>query len=120
MWVPESESREQILDLYARAIAAAENTVDALPLDAPGQVMWWPEDRCQVTLGQILVHVLNEVARHAGHADIVRELIDGQVGRYAGDPSLGSLDSSERAARCARIEEAARAATKDGQPATSR
>lgn len=34
-----------------------------------------------VNLRWILAHLLEEVARHAGHADIIRELIDGQTGR---------------------------------------
>jgi hypothetical protein len=29
----------------------------------------------------VLMHLLEETARHAGHADIVRELIDGRTGR---------------------------------------
>ena len=45
---------------------------------------WWSEPR--VTLHRILVHVIAETHRHAGHADIVRELIDGTVGmRRTGD-----------------------------------
>ena len=40
----------------------------------------WPGERAAVTLHQILVHVIAETHRHAGHADIVRELIDGAVG----------------------------------------
>ena len=53
-------------------------TIEALTLDSPGRVpWWWPPERQQVTLQQIMVHVTVEIARHAGHADIVRELIDG-------------------------------------------
>ena len=37
---------------------------------------WW--SRPDVTLHGVLVHVVAEAARHVGHADIVRELIDGQ------------------------------------------
>ena len=44
-----------------------------------------PPERQQVTLQQIMVHVTVEIARHAGHADIVRELIDGAAGDNDGN-----------------------------------
>jgi hypothetical protein len=34
-----------------------------------------------VNLRWVLMHLLEETARHAGHADVIRELIDGQTGR---------------------------------------
>lgn len=80
MWATPGESREDIIALYRRAWAVTDATVDALPLDAVGRVPWWPPERAEVTLHQILVHVATETHRHAGHADIVRELIDGAVG----------------------------------------
>ena len=43
----------------------------------------------EVTLHRILVHMLAETNRHAGHADIVRELIDGAAGFAADDDNLG-------------------------------
>jgi hypothetical protein len=39
------------------------------------------DDRGHVTLRWIIAHLLEETARHAGHADILRELIDGVTGR---------------------------------------
>ena len=110
MWVKESETREQILSFLAQAEAVADATIDALDLSSPGTVFWWPPDRRTVTLQQILVHVIAEVQRHAGQADILRELIDGQVGRYPGDPSIDDHTPEEWAARRARIEQAAHAA----------
>jgi hypothetical protein len=80
MWATADQSREQIVALYHRAWAHADATINALPLDATGRVPWWPDERADVTLHQILVHVIAETHRHAGHADIVRELIDGAVG----------------------------------------
>jgi uncharacterized damage-inducible protein DinB len=82
MWVCADESREDILSLYRRAWAHADATIEALPLDAMGHVPphpWWG-DTGDVTLQRIMVHVTVETNRHAGHADIVRELIDGKVG----------------------------------------
>jgi hypothetical protein len=46
----------------------------------------------EVTLHRILVHVLAETNRHAGHADIVRELIDGAAGLRPGNDNLASTD----------------------------
>jgi uncharacterized damage-inducible protein DinB len=80
MWATADESREMIVGLYHRAWAHSDATIHALPLDAIGRVPWWPEDRSEVTLHTILVHMIAETNRHAGHADIVRELIDGAVG----------------------------------------
>jgi uncharacterized damage-inducible protein DinB len=86
MWATADESREQIVDLYRRVWAHSDATIDELPLDAPGTVAWWRAPDNQVTLHHILVHMLAETARHAGHADIVREMIDGTVGlRTPGD-----------------------------------
>lgn len=79
MWATPDQSRAEIVDLYHRSWQLADDTIAALPLDAPGQVPWWG-DQGSVTLHRIIVHMLAETQRHAGHADIVRELIDGSVG----------------------------------------
>jgi len=80
MWATAEESREQIVGLYHRVWAHSDATIEALSLEATGQVPWWPPDHSEVTLHRILVHMIAETDRHAGHADIVRELIDGAVG----------------------------------------
>ncbi len=80
MYATAEESREAVIDFYKRTWAHADATVDELDLDAVGEVPWWPEDRRHPTLHRVLVHVIAETDRHAGHADILRELIDGQVG----------------------------------------
>ena len=41
---------------------------------------WWPPEHRETTLHRILVHLIAETERHAGHADLVRELIDGSAG----------------------------------------
>jgi uncharacterized damage-inducible protein DinB len=94
MWATADESRETIVALYHRVWQHSDATIDALPLDASGQVAWWPEERSQVTLHQILVHVIAETNRHAGHADIVRELIDGAAGLRDGNDNLPSVDEA--------------------------
>ena len=88
MWATADESRDQVIGLYRRAWAHSDATIDALTLDAIGHVPWWPEAQSQVTLHRILVHMIAETNRHAGHADIVRELIDGAVGLRADNPNV--------------------------------
>jgi glucose-6-phosphate dehydrogenase assembly protein OpcA len=85
MWATADESSAQILELYDFAAAHSDETIDALELTDTGSVPWWPAERATVTLQQILIHVAVEFARHAGHADIVRELIDGTAGDDAGN-----------------------------------
>lgn len=91
MWATPDETREQIVELHRYSAAHSDATIEALPLDAPGEVPWWGERR-HVTLHQVLVHMCVETARHAGHADIVRELIDGAVGRRPEDPNIPDID----------------------------
>jgi uncharacterized damage-inducible protein DinB len=79
-YVAENESKEGLIDLYQRVWVFADETIEQLPLDAPGRVPWWPADRQEVTLQRIIVHVIYDLARHAGHADIMREEYDGAIG----------------------------------------
>ena len=78
--VEADQSLTDVLDFYRRVWAHADETIASLPLDAEGHVAWWPPERNPVTLHRILVHVATETYRHAGHADILRELIDGVAG----------------------------------------
>ncbi|WP_258725629.1 DinB family protein [Cellulomonas sp. NS3] len=108
-WVTEHETRAEVLDRYARACRHADATIDALPLDAPGHVPWWP--RPHVRLVDVVVHVLVETSRHTGHADILREGLDGVVG--TGSAAGSPVDDATREARAryrAQVEAAARAA----------
>jgi uncharacterized damage-inducible protein DinB len=77
MYATAAESREQVTDFYRRVWVHADVTIGDLPLDARGAVPWWPEERRHPTLHTVLVHTIQETARHAGHADIIRESIDG-------------------------------------------
>lgn len=87
-WLPADVSSADLVAFCRRAWEFADETIDELPLDAPGRVPWWPAGRADVTLGRVLVHVLTDVARHAGHADILREEADGDTGMLAGRTNL--------------------------------
>ena len=89
MWAKPDESTEYITGLYRRACAHADRVISALDLEAPGYVAHWPEDRRNTTLGVLLIRMVAETAQHAGHADIIRELIDGK-----GGPDQDSIDES--------------------------
>jgi hypothetical protein len=109
-WATAGESREYITGLYREVWAHADATISALPLDAEGHVPWWPTPPNPVTLHTILVHVIAEVQRHAGHADIVRELADGVAGLRPAVSNLPDLDAARWEKYRAQVEQAAREA----------
>lgn len=94
MFASADESAEDIRAFAARAWEHADATIRALPIDAPGVVSWWRPETQNVTLGQILIHVLAEISRHAGHADILREQIDGAAGLNAHSSNLPDGDAA--------------------------
>ncbi len=94
MWATADESRDEIVGLYQRVWAHSDATIDTLALDAIGHVPWWPEEHSAVTLHRILIHMIAETDRHAGHADIVRELIDGAAGLKEGNDNLAAGDQA--------------------------
>jgi hypothetical protein len=93
MWATAEESRDDIVGFYRRVWAHSDATIDALALDATGLVSHWPPERREVTLAFVLVHMIAETHRHAGHADIVRELIDGAAGLRADNGNLPLEDA---------------------------
>lgn len=105
LWATPEESRTAILDGYAAACRHADATIEALPIDAPGFVPWWP--RPNVKLFNVMVHVIGETNRHLGHADLLREEIDGALGS---DPTPSTPEDDEDwAAHRDRLEQLARA-----------
>jgi len=107
MWATADESREQITALYRRAWAHSDATIGTLALDAIGHVPWWPDNRSEVTLHKILVHMIAETDRHAGQADIVRELIDGATGLRNGNDNMAAGDQAWWESYRSRLERAA-------------
>ena len=108
MYATGDETADEILALYRRAWAHTDAVVAESPLDAVGMVPWWSPERRTVTLQQILVHLIAETNRHAGHADLVRELIDSAAGLRADNANLpdvpadwwpGYVEELERIAR---------------------
>lgn len=114
MWATADESREDIVGLYRRAWAHADATLDALALDTVGKVPWWPDGKDEVTLQHAMVRVIADTHRHAGHADILRELMDGAVGMNQGNDSMASHDQAWWEAYRDRLERAAREADRKG------
>ncbi|MFF2619462.1 DinB family protein [Kitasatospora sp. NPDC058046] len=108
LWATEDETREQITGFYQRTWEHSDATINELPLDAPGHVPWWPEPHADTNLFAVMVHVLGESNRHAGHADILRESLDGRTGMRP--EHAKRIDGQARAAYFAKIEQAARSA----------
>jgi uncharacterized damage-inducible protein DinB len=76
--VAPSESTADVLAFYGRARAAADQVIDDLDVDDLGTA-WFGAG---VSLRWVLIHMVEETARHAGHMDILRELIDGTTGDH--------------------------------------
>ncbi|WP_439937409.1 DinB family protein [Nocardia sp. N13] len=108
MWATEGESRDDVVDRYRRVWAHGDATVEALDLGATGRVAWWGD--AEVPLFNVLVHLLAETSRHAGHADVLREGLDGAVGTDAEAMTAEGHDAAFWSDRRAEIEAAARAA----------
>ncbi|MEJ7775651.1 MAG: DinB family protein [Nocardioidaceae bacterium] len=85
MWATAGQSREELLGLYRKAWAHSDESIATLELTTPARVAWWPEERRETTFGHLLVRVVAETAQHAGHADILRELLDGRGGPDSGE-----------------------------------
>lgn len=77
------DSTTGILAFYSRARAAADQVIGSIDLDEAGTTMFGDT----VSLRWAVIHILEDTARHAGHIDIMRELIDGMVGDHQRDGS---------------------------------
>lgn len=108
LWATADESREQIVGLYRRVWAHSDATIQALDLDAAGHVPWWTTGQQGVTLRRILVHMIAETHRHAGHADIVREMIDGAAGLRRDNSNMPAQDPAWWERYRAKLERVAR------------
>ena len=84
----EGETKDGLIDLYRRVGVFADQTIEQLPLDASGWVPWWRPGEQDVTLHRIIIHVTCDLARHAGHADIMREQHDRAIGLRRENPGV--------------------------------
>jgi len=107
-WATESELRSEIIERYQRVCEHSDATINLLELDSPGQVPWWP--RPDVKLINVIAHVLAETNRHAGHADILREQLDGATG-FDPERAGSSRDAAWWRGYVAAVETAARRAS---------
>jgi hypothetical protein len=107
MWAAADESRDFVVDFYQRVARSSAATVDAVDLDERGTVPHWPEERRHPTLHELLVRMVGETNRHAGHADIVRETIDGAAGMRPAAANVPDEDDAWWAAYRANLEEVA-------------
>ena len=105
MWATQDESPAEVLDLYRRVTALADETVEPLELDAPASVPWWRTS--ETDLHTLLVHMGVETARHLGHLDILREQLDGARGLLDGVSNLPDVDSAWWEAYVARLRDLA-------------
>ncbi len=103
MWATAEESRDHLVGLYREVWTHSDRAIAELPLDAPGLVPWWSVAKQHTTFGHLLCRVVAETAQHAGHAEILRETIDGRAGK---DQSARG-DAGWWAAYVARIQAAA-------------
>ena len=71
---------------------------------------WWSEERRHPTLHRGRVHLIAETHRHAGHADVVRELADGALGDLPAYAERIGDDPGRWTAHRARVQAAADAA----------
>lgn len=92
MWATADESADDIRQLLDTAAGEVDAALAELPIDAPGHVPWWGGDESNTSLGFVAVHLLAEVNRHTGQADILRETIDAQIGLAPGRENLPGAD----------------------------
>lgn len=80
-WNPAGQRLEDLLADFDAMATASENAIAGLDLDAPVPVPqgapWFPKDIDAWSVRWVFFHIIEEVARHGGHGDIVRESLDG-------------------------------------------
>lgn len=114
LWALPHEPSEEIVGFYRDVWAHADETIRGHDLADVGRVPWWPPDRAEVSLHTLLVHMATETHRHAGHADIVRELIDGAAGLRADNDNLAGEGTAWFEQFHDRVEQAARTFLPEG------
>ncbi|MGH2735309.1 MAG: DinB family protein [Actinomycetota bacterium] len=75
--IGEDESAAEIFDLYESACRRSREALEAASLD---DLVQNPDRRMDYNVRWVVMHMIEETARHVGHADILREQIDGRTG----------------------------------------
>jgi len=88
LWAFADESPGWVLETARSVAERVDVTISELSLDHVGHVPWWGRGGRDATLGELLMHMLNETSRHLGQADILREQLDGEAGLYRGNSNL--------------------------------
>ena len=82
--VADDVTKEEIFDLYRQACDESRAILEKASLD---DLAWVEYRKLNYNVRWVVVHMIEETARHAGHADILREMIDGRIGAgYEPDP----------------------------------
>jgi uncharacterized damage-inducible protein DinB len=104
MYAAQHESVASIVAYAHACFAHADATIETLDLETEGSVAWWPQERRRCTLHHILIHVALDEARHAGHADILREQLDGYAGLRGPGDNLPAWTTPQWANYVARLQ----------------
>jgi len=80
--VSEGETYEDIVKFYDEVAAETERAIAGIadlgrPVPIDKSVPWNPQDYDDWSVRWVLLHLIEETARHTGHADIIRETVDG-------------------------------------------
>ena len=113
MYALAEESRDDVIGWFNTARTRAIAAIEELPLDTKGHVPWWGDNN-PVTLLQIAVHFITDLHRHCGHADILREQLDGVVGLLPQSDNMAPLRDEDWSAHRAALEQIAKAAAQKG------
>jgi hypothetical protein len=73
------ESSAEVLAFYRGQCAESESVLDATPLSAPPRGQHGLDGSEPPNVRWVVLHMIEETARHAGHLDLARELLDGTV-----------------------------------------
>ncbi|MEU1733441.1 DinB family protein [Streptosporangium sp. NPDC020145] len=80
------ETAEEVIAAYRAAAARSDAVIDGCAsLDAPGVRTLRPTAPATPTMRWVLAHLIEDTARHTGHADVLREQIDGLAGNWKGN-----------------------------------
>ncbi|WP_186313492.1 DinB family protein [Paenarthrobacter nicotinovorans] len=103
---PPGMTLEDAVRIYRQTIVAVDAVLDEVELNSPAVVEWWIKHR-HTTVERLLVHMIAESHRHAGHLDIVREQLDGFVGLRPSAPNIPDLTPDQWEEQNLRLKELA-------------